>query len=202
MNFNNFSRLISTSTNTHTNTSHKLYSYFKKTPHFVFMNFNTPSISRVLQFPNVQRITLVSSKYQTVNSMINANIFPNLTYLRHFVDISTPQTTVDDVEAKLKYMTKFLDNRVDCEVSYLDFNNPSHVDIKNISNNFSGFNVGNISNTLYSQCLTEYIKATHNDYMSIINSIHSEDSHLLQEIEELQLQRQQVLAENGRGDLH
>lgn len=200
MNLNIFSRSISTST--YTSTRRKLYNYFNNTPHFVFFDFDAPPISRLLKFRNVQRITLIGSSYDTIGHMINTNVFPNLSYLRHLVDISTPPTIVDKVEAKIANMTEFLHhNIVDCEVSYLDFNNPRHLDIKKISNNFSGFDVGEINNTQYSQYLTEYITKTHNDYLNIFNSIHSENSHLLQEVEELQLQQQQVLAENSRCEL-
>lgn len=200
MNLNIFSRVFSTST--HPTIQHKLYNYFKNTSHFVFMDCGVPHISRILQFPNVQRITLVSSKYYTLNTMINNNVFPNLSYLRQLVDISTPNKSVDDIEEKLAYMTKSSHKHIDYEVSYLDFNNPRHLDIKKISNNFSGFNVGEISNNLYTQYLTEYMQATYVEYMKVIDSIHSEDVHLLQEIEELQLQKQTVLAETNREELH
>lgn len=199
MSLNIFSRVFSTSTNA--TVQHKLYNYFKNTPHFVFLNFGIPHISRILQFPNVQRITLVSSKYYTLNNMINNNVFPNLSYVRQLVDISTPNKSVDNIEEKLAYITKSSHKQIDYEVSYLDFNNSRHLDIKKISNNFSGFNVGEISNNLYTQYLTEYMQATYVEYMKVIDSIHSEDVHLLQEVEELQLQRQRVLAENNRGEL-
>jgi hypothetical protein len=199
MNLNMFSRLISTSTSA--TAQHKLYTYFRTTPHFIFMDFGALPISRILQFPNVQRITLVSSSYDTVGSMINANVFPNLSYLRHLVDVSTSSETLDKIEKNLECITKSKYNHIDYEVSYLDFNNPRHLDIKKISNNFSGCNVGEITNKMYSKYLIEHIKATHDEYMKVINSINSEDVHLLQEVEELQLQKYKVIVENNRGEL-
>lgn len=201
MNLNTFSRLISTTT--HTSTRHKLYNYFNNTPHLVFIDFSIPLIPRILPFPKVQRITIVGSKYDSVGSMINANLFPNLSYLRNIIDSNTSLKIVDKVEQKLINMTKFSSRHIDCDILYTEFNNSSHLDIKKISNNFSGFDVGGeINIKFYTQYLTEYIKETHSDYMAFIDSIHSEDAHLLQEVEELQLQKQTVLAETNREELH
>ena len=203
MSLNIFSRYISSCTKASVNSSPKakLYSYFKKTPHFVFMDYGFPPISRTLQFPNVQRITLIRSNNLAVSQLINSNVFPNVSYLRELVDINTPRDRVLKLEEYLAHMTKYSYNKIDYEVSYLNFNNPFDMVIKKITNNFSGFNVGNeINNDIYAKYLHEYITSTHKEYMNTVSSIHSEDAHLLQEAEELYLQTQKVLAEKARGD--
>jgi hypothetical protein len=203
MSLNIFSRCISNCSKASVNSSpqSKLYNYFKNTPHFVFMDYGFPPISRTLQFLNVQRITLIRSNNLAVSQLINSNVFPNVSYIREIVDINTPRDRVLKLEEYLSYMTKYSYNKIDYEVSYLDFNNPFDMVIKKITNNFSGFDVGNeINNGLYAKYLHEYITSTHKEYMNIISSIHSEDAHLLQEAEELHLQTQKVLAEHARGE--
>lgn len=172
-----------------TNIRSKLYHYFQNTPHFVFMDFEFSSISRTLYFPDVRRITLIKSNYPAVKSMIYANIFPKLSYIRELVHISTPEDKLTQSENLLESITGHFEHTIDYEVAYLDFTNPRHLDIKKISNNFSGFNIGHISNKLYSDCLYEYVTESHSD-----------NSQTLQEIEELQLQRQIVVTENKRYD--
>jgi hypothetical protein len=203
MNLNIFSRSISTRTNAIMNASPqvKLYNYFKNTPHFVFMDYGFPPISRIIQFPNVRRITLIRSNNLAISQLINSNVFPNVSYIREIVDINTPRDRVLKLEEYLAHMTKYSYNTVDHEVSYLDFDNPFHMVIKKITNNFSGFDVGSeINNDLYVKYLHEYITSTYKEYMSIINSINSEDIHLLQESEEFHLQTQKVLAEHVRDE--
>jgi hypothetical protein len=136
----------------------KLYNYFKNTPHFVFMDYGFPPISRTLQFPNVQRITLIRSNQLAISQLINSNVFPNVSYIREIVDVNTPRDRVFKLEEYLAHMTKYSYNKIDYEVSYLDFNNSFHMVIKKITNNFSGFDVGSeINNSQYVKYLHEYI---------------------------------------------
>lgn len=178
--------------NIYTNTKSKLYNYFKNTPHFVFMDSGFPTISKKLSFPNVSRITIVKSNQLLIKNMVYANMFPNLNYIREFVHISTPESKVVQTEKLLHNMVEHNHNIIDYEVLFLDFTSSLHLDIKKITNNFSGFNIGYINNKEYSDYLYEFLRTTHED-----------KTHDVQEIEERLFQKENVLNEiNKNNDIY
>jgi len=155
------------------------------------MDSGFPTISKKLSFPNVSRITIVKSNQLLIKNMVYANMFPNLNYIREFVHISTPESKVVQTEKLLHNMVEHNHNIIDYEVLFLDFTNPLHLDIKKISNNFSGFNIGYINNKEYSDYLYEFLRTTHED-----------KTHDVQEIEERLFQKEIVLNEiNTNNDI-
>lgn len=178
------SNICSSKIYTHIQTN--LYNYFQHTPHFVFMNVGFPTVSNKLLFPNVTRITIIKSNHLLIKNMIHANIFPNLNYIRELVHISTSDSQLIHSDKLLHNMVEHNIKIVDYEVSFLDFTNSLHLDIKKISNNFSGFNIGNINNKKYGDYLYEYLTDSDDTLYDI------------QKTEELALQREAVYIENKR----
>lgn len=196
MYLNNFNRTIYSHTMKNINKQKQLFHYFQNTPHFVFMNFEYPPISRNLQFPSVKRITLINSNRLYIQNMIYSNFFPNVSYIRELLDINSFNKNSALTENLLKNTVEHSHSIIDYDISYIDF---ATLDIKKISNNFNGYNVGDISNIEYTNFLIEYIKQHSNEYIREINN-KTQSTYMTQDIEEKSLQQKNVLDEIKRNE--